>query len=390
MKVMSMLTTLLLGVLVGVSVHISVGYAGTRETRNLTHSIYLVIKVPRQTPPADKIFITGNQSQLCNWQPRCLALRQIGPLTYATQLDFPNEVGAFSFKVTRGSWQSEATDGWGRSYDDYNVSLGNTSQIVLNVINWKDFPALSTTGEIIQYRNIYSDELGNARDISVWLPPHYHQSAERYPVIYMHDGQNLFDPRTSSGHVDWGIDETMTQLIESRAVRPAIVVGLNSTANRDDEYDYTKRGSAYADFLIRKIKPMIDRTYRSLPDRRHTFTLGSSMGGGISFSFLWAHPEVFSAAAAVSMHVEPAIPAVFETIKRYAKPSLPIRLYFDRGSLGYDADYQRYHDDFFRILTGMGYSRSDLLYMAFPYADHTEADWARRVDVALKFLLNAP
>src|SRR6185503_14814690 len=155
-----------------------------------------------------------------------------------------------------------------------------------------------------------------------WLPPGYAANrAARYPVLYMHDGQNVFDPGTSFGGVDWGVDETMTRLIREGKVRPAIVVAIWNTAKRYQEYmpqkplagttsHSTGFGSTiqnseiisdnYLRFLVTELKPFIDRTYRTKTGRADTFTMGASMGGLIAAYAMTEYPEVFGGAGCVS------------------------------------------------------------------------------------------
>src|SRR5262249_42595096 len=146
-------------------------------------------------------------------------------------------------------------------------------------------------------------QLRNSRDVRVWLPPGYKKNPNaRYPVIYMHDGQNLFDPQTANNGADWRIDEVMTTLIKNKELRSkVIVVGVDFTKDRFDEYDYAADGSNYADFLINTVKPLVDSQFRTMPGRETTYTMGSSMGAIISVELAWKHPEVFSRAAGLSL-----------------------------------------------------------------------------------------
>lgn len=143
-----------------------------------------------------------------------------------------------------------------------------------------------------------------ARYVDVWLPPSYAtRKSRRYPVVYVHDGQNLFDPASSFIGVDWGIDETMTRLIAEKKIPEAIIVAIWNTPKRlteympqkpletlkeadlDDMFKSVRReplGDAYLRYLVTELKPAIDTRYRTQPDRAHTSIMGSSMGGLIS------------------------------------------------------------------------------------------------------------
>lgn len=139
------------------------------------------------------------------------------------------------------------------------------------------------------------------RDIIVWLPPGYDENInERYPVLYMHDGQNIVDPKTSSFGIDWQIDEVADSLIRENKIEPIIVVGIYNTADRSSEYKNIDSGFVYMDFVINKLKPLIDKTYRTKPDKENTANGGSSLAGLTSLMFVWEHPEVFSKAICMS------------------------------------------------------------------------------------------
>jgi predicted alpha/beta superfamily hydrolase len=146
-------------------------------------------------------------------------------------------------------------------------------------------------GTVRVLEQVASPELGNQRDIFVYLPPGYDASQQRYPVLYMHDGQNLFDEATSySG--EWQVDETMEAL--SRAGYPAIVVGIpNLGERRIEEYNPVDtpqhgggKGGLYLTFIVQTLKPLIDGQFRTLPDRLHTGIMGASMGGDESIALV--------------------------------------------------------------------------------------------------------
>src|SRR3954468_11871122 len=132
-----------------------------------------------------------------------------------------------------------------------------------------------------------SEHLGNTRPLAVYLPPGYGDDPDRrYPVFYLQDGQNLFDPATAFGGVPWRADETAERLIRDRTIEPVILVGVGNTADRLDEYgpkagrrEPPGREFPYARFLVEEVKPVIDRMYATRPERKYTAVGGSSMGG---------------------------------------------------------------------------------------------------------------
>ncbi len=148
----------------------------------------------------------------------------------------------------------------------------------------------------------YSHFLGNRRTLTVYVPPGYDADVKRrYPVLYLHDGQNLFDPARATFGVAWDADATAERLILARRIPPLLLVGIDNTPDRMDEYAYHHdaeeqtggRGPLYARFVLEEVKPFIDGRYRTRPDRRHTAVMGSSMGGLISLSMAREHSERF-------------------------------------------------------------------------------------------------
>jgi predicted alpha/beta superfamily hydrolase len=227
--------------------------------------------------------------------------------------------------------------------------------------------------------------------------------ARRYPVLYMHDGQNLFDQATSySG--EWHVDETMTAL--AREGLEAIVVGIPHMNGQrlleyspfTDTYHGSGRGKDYLSFVVETVKAMIDRDFRTLPQREHTAMLGSSMGGLITLYALFACGETFSAVGVMSPSFWFANEAIFDYVR--ASPFVPARVYIDVGTREYGGNSQekaarRRSRHYYasvrrmkRILVKKGYRpRRDLVAVEDKFAGHNEPAWARRLPDALRFLL---
>ncbi|MBI2511938.1 MAG: hypothetical protein HYV96_08165 [Opitutae bacterium] len=257
----------------------------------------------------------------------------------------------------------------------------------------------------------FPSQFAGARHVDVWLPPGYDaNAAERYPVLYMHDGQNLFDPNLSYGGVTWGIDEAMHRLIAAGKTRGAIVVGVwNNGYDRVPEYMPRKavtapelplwpngprltaaqiKSDAYLKFLVEELKPFIDRTYRTLPDRTHTSIMGSSMGGLISAYALAEHPAVFGAAGCVSTHWPIGDGCAIDFFAQNLPHAGAHRLYFDFGTATLDASYEPYQQRMDAALRTLGYTEGrDWLTKKFPGAAHNEQSWSARIDLPLEFLL---
>lgn len=252
-----------------------------------------------------------------------------------------------------------------------------------------------------------------SRDVEVWLPQQYYQHpGERFPVLYMHDGQNLFIKHKFIKQT-WKVAENITELSASGEIKPAIVVGIANTTNRVGEYlpagvfstaesraylqkimrqynldNFTILSDAYLKLFVDVIKPMIDGKYRTLPGRTDTLIMGSSMGGLISLYALCEYPGVFGGAGCVSTHW----PIVGEHILPYLEANLPpagaYKLYFDHGSRGIDAGYKPYQTKVDELMIAKGYqSNIDWLTRYFPGAWHNEFAWAKRIKIPLKFFL---
>jgi predicted alpha/beta superfamily hydrolase len=252
------------------------------------------------------------------------------------------------------------------------------------------------------------------RRVDVWLPPSYAADpTRRFPVLYMHDGQNLFDPSLSYIGVDWGVDEAITRLAAEGRLREAIVVGIWNTPKRFPEYmpakavtesglpdgwtdmDWIRRqeivSDGYLRFIVEELKPFIDANYRTLPDREDTSTMGSSMGGLISLYALTEYPEVFGGAACVSIHWPLGDGLMVDYIARKLPPAGSHRIYYDFGTTTIDAAYEPYQRRVDALMRAAGYREGvDWMTVKDEGAEHSERAWRARVGVPLVFLLGPP
>lgn len=247
------------------------------------------------------------------------------------------------------------------------------------------------------------------RRVDVWLPPGYQAKGEHhYPVLYMHDGKNLFDPTTSTFGVTWGVAETLTRLIEAGEIPPVIVVGIWNTEYRTIEYLPAKpfnglptaarqkfamlnpppQSDSYLAFMVEELKPFIDTTYQTRPERAQTFIMGSSMGGLISLYALCEYPQVFGGAGCLSTHW----PAVEGFIVSYLEASLPDptghRIYFDYGTTTLDVLYEPGQRVVDQLMAAAGYEHGrNWETHKFPGHPHNELAWRERFEVPVRFLL---
>ncbi len=239
-------------------------------------------------------------------------------------------------------------------------------------------------GNVMVLPNVHSPQLNNQRDIIVYLPPSHSAGERRYPVIYMQDGQNLFDEATGFGGWEWHADETLETL--SQAGVEAIAVGIpHAGDDRISEYSpfdgfRPGRGDAYLSFVTDTVKPLVDAAFLTRPGRRHTGLFGSSMGGLISLYGFFSRPEMFGFTGAMSPALWYARGAIYRFVRE--APFNAGRIYLDHGSRENSAARMS------KLLTEKGYrTGEDLVYMNEDGGEHNEAAWARRLPDALRFLL---
>ncbi len=294
------------------------------------------------------------------------------------------------------------------------LRLGETLEVparsvtVLELRGGETIPA-GVTGTIERIEKFPSTHVA-PRQVDVWLPPSYGDASRRFPVLYMHDGQNLFDPALSYTKVDWGIDETMTRLIGEGAIREAIVVGIWNTPKRGEEYIPQKAVSGatvsmavpgmpelskmqivsdeYLKFIVQELKPFVDTKYRTRPGRADTFIMGSSAGALISIYALTEYPDVFGGAGGVSTHW----PLGDGILVDYLERNLPKRgrhkLYFDYGTATLDYGYEPYQRRVDALMRRAGWREGvDWLTVKDEGAEHNEAAWRARVHQPLTFFL---
>lgn len=353
-------------------------------------TVELIVNVPFNTLPSEKVYLTGSIPELCNWKVNCISMEKIFQRTFRSVIDVKEEKD-FDFKITKGSWNEQATSTSGRIYPNRTIQLKEDhTQIIINVANWSDRAPHGVTGNLRVLKNFSASPLNGNKTIWIWLPPSYDsQSKKKYPVIYMHDGQNVFDPKTSGFGNEWSVDEVMTRLIKKNKVKEAIVVASSSSnTNRNGEYTYDRQGHLYASFLINNLKKYIDQNYRTLKDRKNTFLMGSSMGALISFTTLWKHSDVFGGAASLSLPPFAHGDRVFHWLKNQNTPLNKVKLYIDHGTYGQDKNYLEHVLRFINVIGKKGFPKENLEYFQAPYANHTELDWARRVERPLLYLLS--
>ncbi len=342
----------------------------------------------------DSVFIAGNNDKLGGWVPDKVRLEKINDTTWIKSFKFPvNET--IEYKFTNGSWDKEALTNDGKVPNNSVLKISDDTTVSIVIRKWKDeLPSDQRpkfkgqiTGTVIYLRKLKGKGI-KPRDVIVWLPPSYNtDTSERYPVLYMQDGQNIFDPRTSSFGVDWQLDEVADSLIKAGVIKPIIIVGIYNTKDRSKEYTNTKLGHAYMNFVIKILKPLIDKEFRTLPNRKNTAVGGSSAGGLISFMLLWEYPGVFSQAACLSTAFHIKNINYIPNVARYHGKKKNIKIYIDIGTKDLEKRLKPGVDEMVEALKEKGYLLgNDLEYYIAKGADHSEADWAKRDWRFLEFM----
>ncbi|RCK78195.1 MAG: CBM2 domain fused to hydrolase of the alpha/beta superfamily [Candidatus Ozemobacter sibiricus] len=253
------------------------------------------------------MYLIGNHPAIGAWKGSGVALQPAGPGKFRYQGKFPAGT-RLEFKFTRGDFGRVEKSAAGHELPNRTLEVTGPGPVVatFRVAAWADLiepPAPTITGKYQIWRNFPSRFLGHRRTITILLPRSYDDPAareRRYPVLYMHDGNNLFDPAQSFGGVDWGVDETVDELTRTGELPELIVVGVANTAARLEEYTPFPdprhgggKGDLYGRFLIEELKPAVDARLRTRPEAAATALGGSSLGGLISLYLGLKHPEVF-------------------------------------------------------------------------------------------------
>ncbi|MCU0444757.1 MAG: alpha/beta hydrolase-fold protein [Microscillaceae bacterium] len=280
-----------------------------------------------------------------------------------------------------------------------------------------------SSGSLQRFENFASQYVA-PRHIDVWLPTNYTPN-KKYAVLYMHDGQMLYDSATTWNKQEWGVDEALTQLSQNQKIKDCIVVGVwNGGKLRHSEYFPQKpfeslpasvqdsllalnrnanqalfgakvQSDQYLKFLVKELKPFIDKKFSTFPDAAHTFVAGSSMGGLISMYAICEYPKIFGGAACLSTHWTGVFRAENNPIPQafmdYMQKKLPNprrhKIYFDYGTATLDALYKPFQVKVDAIMQNKGYNAQNWLTREFVGEDHSENAWRKRLAIPLEFLL---
>jgi len=285
----------------------------------------------------------------------------------------------------------------------------------ISLNGFSQLPQVSS-GSIIRFEQFESKYVEN-RNVDIWLPEAYSKD-KKYVVLYMHDGQMLFDANTTWNKQEWMVDEVISGLIKDGKIKECIVVApWNAGQYRHSDYFPEKaanflpdelktqlkkglmgdfRADEYLLFLTKELKPFIDSNYSTLSDQTNTYIAGSSMGGLISIYAICEYPNVFSGAACISTHwpgdTKIASDLIPEAFNSYLNENLPSskdhRIYFDYGTETLDSLYKPLQLKVDAIMKKNGFDKSNWITKEFEGENHSEASWSKRLHIPITFLLN--
>lgn len=352
---------------------------------------FILKTIPEDTPRDSKFYLA---SMLNKWQPNHpeyeFAEDNLGRLSLTLEA-VPD---TFEYKICRGDWTSVEVDSAGRDIANrlYVDSLGNT--IVLDIKNWRDRinprQLVSTASKSVFFTptSIEIPQLNRRRTVRVYFPPNY-SSSQGFPVIYMFDGQNLFDASTAFAG-EWRVDEIMDSLFERRGLGCIVVAIYHGEDERLNEYTPWPNadklggdGAKFARFIVRDLKPYIDKYYRTLPDRNNTIIMGSSLGGLMALYTALEYPRVFGKVGAFSPSLWWSEEA-FTQIEKFRKRQFQ-KIYLYGGEKESESLIPNI-DRAEKMLQEVGFSENEIFKSIAPDGRHNEYYWGREFPEALKWM----
>ncbi len=353
-------------------------------------TITIRVEVPDSTPSGDLIYIAGDFQ---SWNPGdpAYALTEQTDGSWEITLSLPDAI-PIQYKFTRGSWQTVEKGSTGEEIPNRVHTPQGTETINHVVANWADIQPSTITGHVESF--VFAPFLGGRR-CWVYLPPDYFESSDSYPVLYMHDGQNLFDEATSFAG-EWQVDEACESLIGNREIEPIIVVGVENSSSRCDEYTPWADnafgcgggGDGYLQAIRDILIPEVNLRYRTQSGHAKTYMAGSSLGGLISVYAGYEYDDVWGRIAGVSPSYWWSGQQILSHAVTASKPDELSRFYQDMGTAESGIANLRAMRD---IAIGQGFVEgNDLLSVEAQNHMHNEFYWAIRMPDILRYLIDPP
>lgn len=353
-------------------------------------NIHFEIKtLPAYHATGSAIYIAGSFN---GWNPQDEKFRFQKEEKENYFIDLKLEPGNYEYKITRGGWDKVECKKGGGGIENRRLKVEGNASIDLDIAEWQDRlppkPRVSTASKNVHIIDtaFWIPQLNRTRRIWIYLPADYVSSGKRYPVLYMHDGQNVFDDATSFAG-EWGVDEFLDTTIMKKCIVVGIDHGGDKRVNEYCPYDMQRfgkgEGDQYLDFLVKTLKPFIDKKYHTKKDREHTFIAGSSMGGIISMYALLKYPKVFGGAGVFS----PAFwvgPTIFIDCK-FKGHKVKANIYFYAGKL----EGETMVPDMLKAFETMGkVSKSRMTSVIRDEGRHNEATWRSEFPLFYKWIFS--
>lgn len=359
-----------------------------------SQTTFRITNIPSDNTKGLRIFMASN---INDWKPNDERFEFKKNADAFYTLTIPAYTGNVEYKITQGNWDIAETDENGNSIQNRVLENSDKSQIVELKISGRSAPKekkhTTTSNVKILSENFTIPQLNTTRKIWIYLPPDYETSKTKYPVIYMHDGQNLFDEFTSfSG--EWSVDETMNDIYKAMG-KSAIVIGIDNGGDKrlseyspwnNVKYKTSGEGDLYVDFLAKTLKPYIDKTYRTEKQASKTLIMGSSMGGLISLYASAKYPTVFGKAGIFS----PAFWFVSENLKKYLninKNNLKNSKFYFVAGKNEDETMAPEIENVSELLLKKSVPAKNIIVKIDEDGTHSESYWKRELKASLIWLL---
>lgn len=370
----------------------------------------VAVAAPPETPADQPLYLAGSAPSLGNWEAAGVPLQKGPDGKHHATVEVMSGI-EYGYKVTRGTWSTVERAAGDKDLPNRTLLVTNDSPVDVTVATWvdggKSIPnRVTTSGEVRLHKKFASKALGNERTIIVYLPPTYGKDdaaaagAPRFPVLYVQDGQNIFDEATSFAGVEWNMDEAAERLAKANGMEPAVIVGIYNTEQRTPEFTppglgdgASARGDAYGKFVVDEVKPFIDKTYRTKPDKENTGIAGSAMGGLITLHVAKNHPDEFSKIGVLTPWLRVGNKTLLDSWNGDVSWLKDKRLWLDMG----DRTTKNYPGEkpiedaqqFVKALADAGIKPGENFQYTEVTGDggeHNESGWSTRVDQVLAFL----
>jgi enterochelin esterase-like enzyme len=353
-------------------------------------------------PSKQHVVIVGTDRALGDWLPENGLVLEKRNGNFVGSADIPN--GLIEFKITRGSWLTEATSKDGSRYPNSIHLVQHDMTISLEVENWNDSPPLDIdllNGKTVECQ-LHANLLNEPRHVHVWLPPGYIRTCDtQFPVLYLLNGQQALQNRRPAGSESLAADLWVTNLVRAGLMREVILVAVchnEAPTQRSIELSPQCDGPKLADFLVQDLKPFIDYTFcrdRTLVDPANTGLLGFSLGGLLALHMAQHHHHHFGKFACLSTAFQdlsedtPDECLIISQIRKDRKFKPDRKLYFDYGTLGPDTRIEAYQQKLNKVLLAKKFIEdSNFKVFRAEGAEHSLTAWRARLSLPLQFLFN--